>query len=460
MAIFNSYVKLPEGTLKKQMGTFPQWSRGSRKKRMTTRGHPKKVKAKCPEKFAWECDDGMWVMGPIGDTLLKKLRDQGPQGTEAETGAETGRLLDDWGYPRSQYHENIMGYLRATLIMGNVWPTPPLDHLGSGWKYEIVIDCRRSMGTNENWRFLGMDNQNLVVSHGFHPWSNARLARIDRDRADRDDFQPFENDGKDWKQENAGPCRVGSFKFCDISEFQARLTHSVNMSIVTTSPSRVVSELTFVAIPSDSCKLLHHGIWLDRWNVGMIETLFSLYHHFFGFTTFLPSLLLDPSNSTILYPFCWYVLTRTWAGQRPGQVCLRKNTATPWFCPWSYYYAAGKLWQSPSKFVEIWWSNNLPSLKYPNVGPLNEWIQYDPRRLLFLGIPYEGDHKKWIIVFVPAIPILSSYTTNFVGWTHQFCRFKDVQELICCHSPKGPPDVFPAPQQFRPPERRPSMDMF
>lgn len=40
------------------------------------------VKAKCPEKFAWECDDGMWVMGPIGDTLLKKLRDQGPQGTE------------------------------------------------------------------------------------------------------------------------------------------------------------------------------------------------------------------------------------------------------------------------------------------------------------------------------------------------------------------------------------------
>ena len=87
---------------------------------MTTRGHPKKVKAKCPEKFAWECDDGMWVMGPIGDTLLKKLRDQGPQGTEAETGAETGRLLDDWGYPRSQYHENIMGYLRATLIMGNV----------------------------------------------------------------------------------------------------------------------------------------------------------------------------------------------------------------------------------------------------------------------------------------------------------------------------------------------------
>lgn len=35
------------------------------------------VKAKCPEKFAWECDDGMWVMGPIGDSLLKKLRDQG-----------------------------------------------------------------------------------------------------------------------------------------------------------------------------------------------------------------------------------------------------------------------------------------------------------------------------------------------------------------------------------------------
>lgn len=59
----------------------------------------------------------MWVMGPIGDTLLKKLRDQG---TEAETGAATGRLLDDWGYPRSEYHGNIMGYLKATLIMGNV----------------------------------------------------------------------------------------------------------------------------------------------------------------------------------------------------------------------------------------------------------------------------------------------------------------------------------------------------
>ena len=32
------------------------------------------VQSKCPEKFAWECDDGMWVMGPIGDMLLKKVR--------------------------------------------------------------------------------------------------------------------------------------------------------------------------------------------------------------------------------------------------------------------------------------------------------------------------------------------------------------------------------------------------
>lgn len=32
------------------------------------------MKSKCPEKFAWECDDGMWVMGPIGDMLLKKVR--------------------------------------------------------------------------------------------------------------------------------------------------------------------------------------------------------------------------------------------------------------------------------------------------------------------------------------------------------------------------------------------------
>eukprot|EP00438_Fugacium_kawagutii_P009803 Skav218824 [mRNA] locus=scaffold1140:727296:731563:+ [translate_table: standard] len=38
-------------------------------------GSASEVKAKCPQKFAWECDDEMWVMGPIGDTLLKKLRD-------------------------------------------------------------------------------------------------------------------------------------------------------------------------------------------------------------------------------------------------------------------------------------------------------------------------------------------------------------------------------------------------
>lgn len=224
------------------------------------------------------------------------------------------------------------------------------------------------------------------------------------------------------------PCRVGSFKFCDISEFQARLTHSVNMSTVTTSPSRAVSELTFVAIPSDSCKLLHHGIWLDRWNMGMIETLFSLYHHFFV-STFLLSLLLDPSNSTILYPPCWYVLTRTWAGQRPGQVCLRKNAVTPWFCPWSYYYTAGKLWQSPSKFVEIWWCNNLPSLKYPNVGP-PKWMDPIRSTQAFLiahsvrGRPQQMDHR--VCPSYHAIPILSSYTTNFVGWTHEFCRFKMV----------------------------------
>lgn len=48
-------------------------------------GGAREVKAQCPQKFAWECDDEMWVMGPIGDTLLKKLRDPD---------AEVGRRVD------------------------------------------------------------------------------------------------------------------------------------------------------------------------------------------------------------------------------------------------------------------------------------------------------------------------------------------------------------------------------